>query len=245
MRIIHFSDSHISGDKPARESDLERCVQLINATEADADAVIHTGDIAHDAHTEEYATAHRLLSALEPPCFVLAGNRDNRARLINQFADDQNIRHDDEFIQYSIEHFPVRLIVLDTVSADGNTGGMSESGSNKGRLCDKRLAHLENMLAADSSRPVAIFMHHSPFEATAIPDPFQFENWQEVERFHALLAGYDQIRGIYCGHIHRNAGAIVGGIPITAITCMACDLRKGDMSDAERSKPAFNVLNLN
>ncbi len=243
MRIIHFSDSHISKDKPVRDGDLERCVQCINATEPAVDVVIHTGDIAHDALAEEYATAHRLLGQLEPPCYVLAGNRDNRAALISAFADDQTIHRGDEFIQYSLEQFPVRLIILDTVSTQGNTGSLS--GSNKGRLCDKRLAHLETMLNADRSRPVAIFMHHSPFEASAIPDPFQFQHWQEVEQFHALLARYDRILGIYCGHIHRNAEATVGGIPIQAITCMACDLRKGEITEQERAAPAFNILDLN
>lgn len=213
-----------------------------NSISPPADVVIHTGDISHDGHRQEYATAQKILEKLNIPSFVIAGNRDNRTELINTFADGQYIRRGDKFIQYCVNEFPVRLILLDTVNASGNTG--SASGSNKGRFCSERLAHLESMLAADSSRPVAIFMHHSPFEATAIPDPFQFERWQEVERFHELLAAYKQVAGIYCGHIHRNAGVAIGGIRIQAITCMACDLRKGELTDKERSEPVINVIDL-
>ncbi len=240
MRIIHISDSHISVDKPVREDDLRRCIQRINETTPKADAVIHTGDISHDGLTVEYVTAKRHLTDLEAPLFVLAGNRDNREELIDEFADNQTISKGDRYIQYSVETFPVRLIILDTVSVTGNT--RHSSGSNKGRLCKERLSHLKTMLGADTTRPVAIFMHHSPFEATSIPDPFQFEHWHEVERFHELLAGHPDIRGIFCGHIHRNAKAEAGGIPIRAITCMACDLRKGEITPEERSEPAIRVL---
>ena len=215
-------------------------MEVINATDPAPDVVIHTGDITHDALPEEYSTARRLLDKLEFPYFVMAGNRDNRARLIDVFADGKYICEHDEFIQYPVEDFAVRLLLLDTVSADGNSA--EQTASNKGELCEQRLALLDSMLAADTGRPVAIFMHHSPFEATAIPDPFQFDDWNEVDRFHALLAGYPQVRGIYCGHIHRNAEAVVGGINIQAITCMACDLRKGQLTDTERSVPAIRVL---
>lgn len=232
LRIVQISDTHISVDHPRRTQDLQRCVQQINSISDQPDLVIHTGDVSHDALAEEYNTAKGLLDTLRAPCFVLAGNRDDRRQLLSVFADGQYLQPDSKWIQYSIESYATRIVVIDTVSEE----------SNKGRFCAERLALLETMLSADADRPVALFMHHTPFEATEIPDPFQFEDWREVEALSALLAGYTNIKGIFCGHVHRNIEAMTGSIPVSALTCLAGDLRKGKVTDAERELPVYRML---
>lgn len=218
MRIIQISDTHISREHPSRTADLERCIEAINALDQQPDLVVHTGDVAHDGLPEEYELARQVLARLSVPYLVLPGNRDNRQELIRAFQDGRHIRVGMDFVQYSVEARDARLVFLDTASRT----------SNKGRFCRDRLAQAERLLAADSARPTLVFLHHPPFEVGIIPDPFQFESWDDVRALEALLARHTEVRSVICGHIHRNADGAVGAVQASAITCTAVDLRKGD-----------------
>lgn len=232
LRVVQISDSHIAHDSSQRVKDLEKCVQHINTIEPKPDLVVHTGDITHNAQQQEYTTARRCLDSLGIPYCVLAGNKDKRVELLETFGSAVYFQPNFPWIQYAIEHLPVRLLMLDTL----------HNNSNKGEFCKQRLTHLEQMLNADLSRPVAVFMHHPPFEATGIPDPYQFEDWTEAEAIRSLLGDSDNIVGVYCGHVHRNITSSVHQIPASAITCMAGDLRKGEVTAAEREVPALRIL---
>lgn len=231
MRIIQITDSHVSVNNPQRTIDLKNCIQAVNAIAPQPELVVHTGDIVHDGLAEEYRTARGLLDTLIAPYIVLAGNRDNHQELMLHFLDNIAVEPGSEFVQYSIEDYPVRLIVIDTVSQVG-----------KGALCAERLQHIDAMLAADTQKPAILFMHHTPFEATEIPDPFQFEDWADVDKLLEILKNYPQIQGIYCGHIHRNVEAMAGVLPASALSCMACDLRKGKLSREDAARPMFKVI---
>jgi 3',5'-cyclic AMP phosphodiesterase CpdA len=230
MRIIQISDSHISLDTPQRLNDLQRCVAAVN--EQAPDLVIHTGDVAHDAKPEEYQQARDALDQLQAPWFVMPGNRDVRSQLIDSFSDRLQTR--DGYIQYTLDNYPVRLLLIDTVSTD----------SNKGALCEKRMQHIEQVFDDTGSKPLLVFMHHTPFEVTEIPDPFQFEDWSLVERLLNVFNQSTALQAVYCGHVHRNVVATVNGLPVSAITCMACDLRKGQISEHERQRPMYKIIDV-
>ncbi len=233
MRIIQITDSHISIHNPQRTVDLENCIRAVNAVTPKPDLVVHTGDIAHDGLTVEYETAKSLLSQLSSPYVVLAGNRDNREHLMQVFADCINVDSDSKFLQYVVDSYSARLIVIDTVGQ-----------ASKGTLCEVRLKHIDAMLAADAEKPVIVFMHHTPFEATEIPDPFQFEDWTDVDKLLQIFKNYSQIQAVYCGHIHRNVEAEVAGLSVSALSCLACDLRKGELSKEDAERPMFKVIDL-
>ncbi len=234
LQIIQISDTHLCHDVPQRMIDLENCVRVINELEVPPALIVHTGDVAHNGLAKEYHSARQLLDQLKAPYFIMPGNRDNRIQLRKEFCDERYDLPDKEWLQYSIEGHSARLIMVDTVC----------NHSNKGELCDKRLQHLEHMLSADTNKPVALFLHHTPFKAEGIPDPYQYENWNDVEKLGVLLAQYKNIIGMYCGHVHRFIDGSIAGISASAITCLAGDLRKGDVSDEERKMPVYKVLNL-
>ncbi|MGB1254414.1 MAG: metallophosphoesterase [Thiolinea sp.] len=234
LQIVQISDTHISLDAPQRDEDLANCIQAINALPIQPDLVIHTGDIANRGSKEEYHIAQRLLNQLNVPYYVIPGNRDRRADLTNTLNDQCYQQTEQGWIQYAIEQYPVRIILVDTLNEQ----------SHKGKLCAARLKHLETMLLVDTSKPVAIFLHHPPYEATGIPDPFQYDDWQDVENLSALLSQFNNICGIYCGHVHRFIDGTVGGIKASAISCLAGDLRKGEVDDADRKLPIYKVLTL-
>ncbi len=232
MQIAQLSDSHISLSHPQRMDDLKATIDGINAESPDL--VIHTGDIAHNGLIEEYNIARELLAELRAPWLPLVGNKDNRSRVIDTFADHHYIQTGMSFVQYCVTDFPVTLVVLDTL----------HENSNKGQLCEARMLEFGKMLAQDPDKPLAIFMHHPPFEAHEIPDPRQFEDWSDVQRFGDLIAGCENLTGLWCGHVHRNIDSSVGPVPASAITCLACDLRKGELTQKQRTEPVYKMINL-
>jgi len=176
MRIIQISDSHIAHDIPQRLADLETCIEAVN--ELAPDLVIHTGDITHNALSQEYIEAHSRLETLAAPYYVLNGNKDSRDLILKTFIDHDYLQRGNGFFQYSIEHKKVRCLVIDTV----------RENTSKGELCSTRLNHLKAMLAEDTSKPALIFMHHSPFMVEEIPDPCQFHQWDQVYALEKLLS---------------------------------------------------------
>ncbi len=232
MRIVHISDSHISLDHPQRALNMQSCIDIINAADEQPDVVVHTGDLAHTGVAEEYNITRAILDKLKAPYYVLVGNKDKRPAVIDAFSAPQRMQANNGFIQYVIDDYPVRMIMLDTLSEN----------SNKGRLDEVRLTHLRQMLEADTFKPAVIFMHHTPFKVPPIPDPFQFEDWSHVEKLQDLLSQHTQLQGIYCGHIHRNVEGTLGALNVSAISCMASDLRMGELTNEERTMAMLKTV---
>ena len=168
MIIAQISDTHIALDAPdadQRLSDLALTVAAINELDPLPDAIVHTGDIAHNGRHDEYAVAAAILAKARAPVYVLAGNKDDRTNLRAAFSAGGYLAPDFDFIQYAIDRYPVRLIALDT-----------QSSGNKGDFCRERLEHLTDLVEADTAKPIAVFTHHPPFLVTEGPEPFHFEN---------------------------------------------------------------------
>jgi len=126
LQIVQISDTHIALDAPQRLRDLENCVQTINELAEPPSLVIHTGDVSHNGTAEEYHSARKLLDKLDMPYFVMVGNRDNRTELLRVFDNVSNSLPVSDWVQYAIEQYPVRLLLVDTLNKN----------SNKGQLCD-------------------------------------------------------------------------------------------------------------
>lgn len=231
MRIVHLSDTHIAEDRPERAGALDACIAHIERLQPRPDAVVHTGDIAHNGRPEEYRTARALLDRLSMPYFVLPGNRDDRRNLAAAFADGRHIRPGMPFVQYAVEDFPARLIIADSLN-----GGVS-----KGRLCAERLAHIRRMLDADPSRPACLFLHHPPFEVAVGPYPRHFDPWDDAGALIAELQRHKSVAGIFCGHVHRAFDTAVGGVRASVVSCLADDLRWDRPERAKRGLPVLGV----
>lgn len=234
MIFIHLSDTHLSLDVPARADTFRAAIGSVNKEYADAGLLVHTGDITHNGLQEEYELAGEILSTLSMPYLLIPGNKDKRDAMLSVFDESVCHSNSDGFIQYSVESFEERLLMLDTHCEH----------SNKGEYCARRLGHLEALLKQAPTRSTTVFMHHTPFKADPAPDPFQFERWQEVEELGQLLNSHPQVKRIFCGHIHRNLSGQLGNIPVSAISCMALDLRKGELLEHEKSDPILNVCTL-
>jgi 3',5'-cyclic-AMP phosphodiesterase len=220
MIIAQISDTHIALDTPdadQRIRDFERTIAAVNALDPAPDVIFHTGDIVHNGRRDEYAEAVRILAKARAPVYVIPGNKDARANLRAAFAARGYLPADSNFIEYAVEDYPVRLIAVDTLNAH----------SNKGDFCPARAKRLIELIDAESTKPIAVFAHHPPFEVPVGPDPLNFERPEMMERLRQALLRSDRVIAVFSGHVHRPAEGHVGRIPAIVVPCIATTLRKG------------------
>ena len=232
MIIAQISDTHIAIDIPEadqRKHDLERAVADINALDPAPDLIVHTGDVVHSGRQDEYASAASTLAKARIPVYVVAGNKDNRANLRAAFSLRASPASEPDFLVYAIDDYPVRLIMLDTLS----------SSSNRGDFCADRVRRLTDLIDAETTKPIAVFTHHPPFVVTVGPHPLHFETPEPMSRLQRALQHSGRVVAIFSGHVHRSAAGHVGNIPASVVPCTATTLRKGDYPTHLKERPIY------
>jgi 3',5'-cyclic AMP phosphodiesterase CpdA len=239
MLIAQISDLHLRADGSPliggvdTVAALNACVEHVNGLAPRPDVVLATGDLVDEGRPEDFAALRRAFDRLEMPVHVIPGNHDDRNGLRDAFADTGSLPADGEFLHYTVETLPVRLIGLDTITP-GECGG---------RMCEARLGWLDDRLAEQPDRPTLVFMHHPPF-ATGIgfmDDP-AFDGAAQLER---VVRAHPQVRQIVCGHIHRAihthwAGTAAAVAP-SIVFQMALELRDGAPSACVLEPPAISL----
>ncbi len=234
MIVAQISDTHIAHREPdaaRRASDLARTIADIETLDPPADVVIHTGDVVHGGHPEDYACAASLLRQARAPVYLAPGNRDDRENLRDAFRQWGCPASGPRFIDYAIDDFPVRLIAVDTLS----------SSSNKGDFCAERAARLIDLIDTEAAKPVAVFMHHPPFVVTVGPDPLNFVTPQALTRLQQTLQHSGRVTAVFCGHVHRSTSGRIGRITAMVAPCTATTLRKGDFPARLCARPVYHV----
>ena len=196
MLIAQISDIHIAGGNrltygiaPMAEN-LARCIAHINQLSPQPDLVMVTGDICDTGTIEECERAAALLDALHAPYYVIPGNHDRRKTLWATFHPAACPAPNAEFINYVIEGHPLRLIAMDSIIP----------GAPGGELCTERLAWLDSQLGAAPDQPTIIFLHHPPVDCSIRET--RIDGFIGAADLGAIVAKYNNIERIACGHIH-------------------------------------------
>lgn len=225
MLIAQISDLHLRADGSPLTGGIDTvaalnaCVGHTNGLTQRPDIVLATGDLVDEGRPEDFAALRRAFDRLEMPVYVIPGNHDDRNQLRNTFADSGSLPAEGEFLHYTVETYPVRLIGLDTVIP----------GACGGRMCERRMRWLDDRLAEQPERPTLIFMHHPPFvTGIGFMDDPAFDGADGLER---LVRGHPQVRQVVCGHIHRAihtrwAGTAAAVAP-SVVFQMALELSEG------------------
>lgn len=198
MLIAQITDLHIRPrGKPAyRVSETnalsERALDVVARLSPRPDALVITGDLTDCGLPEEYALLRAMLAPLDIPVLLVPGNHDRRETLIEGLALDQGQVLDGGFVQFVADLGPMRLIGLDTLLP----------GRSAGTLCASRLAFLDKALTEADGKPVAIFMHHPPFDC-GIAHMDAIRLLDGAEDFAAIVARHRNVERILCGHHHR------------------------------------------
>lgn len=214
MLIAQITDLHIGfepdrPDEPNRhrlDAALARITRGVNRP----DLLVLTGDLVDRGDIASYQRLRDALSAAPMPIFPIIGNHDDRANFSAVFPDVPVV---DGFVQYCVALDGLRLIMIDTL----------EPGRHGGGYCEVRADWLAARLAEDTDTTSVIVMHHPPFAAgIAWMDTDQAEPW--VQRFGRTIAGHRQLRGIWCGHLHRPIASCWQGVPVIVCGSTSAEL---------------------
>ena len=239
MLIAQITDTHIStpgsvNDRYFRTPEhLERAVAHLNRLVPRPDVVLATGDLVERGEPEEYVRLRAILDRLAMPLYVIPGNHDSREHLARAFADRDYLPTRGEFLHYTVEEWPVRLVGLDT-QVPGQPGGA---------LCPERLAWLDARLGEAPAQPTLVFMHHPPFvTGLAAMDGMGLEG---KEALSAVVRRHPQVERIACGHVHRPmtrrfAGTVATTCPATAHQ-IALELRPAERLSVVMEPPACTL----
>jgi len=238
--LVQITDLHV-GRKirfPSGEVDLfdelVQTVKKVKSIDPLPDLMVVSGDLANHAGEEDYRRVKALLDDLPMPYYIVVGNHDSRASLRSIFSDHTYLRSSGNYIQYTIEDSPVRIIVLDTLAV----------GSHRGLIDEERILWLDRELSAQPDRPTMIFLHHPPFETgMPYPDSLGLDGKEELGQ---VIEKYRNIEALASGHTHRDSVVRMNGTIayVTPSSSFSYKLEFHDVDDVDPlyTPPAFRVF---
>ena len=208
MLIAQITDIHLgfvrfNPDEFNRQR-LDATLAALTAMSPRPDLLLVTGDIANDGDdAQSYHRYRDAIAGMPIPSFPLMGNHDSRGPFLELFPETES---ENGFIQYAIEDWPLRILVLDTL----------EVGRHGGGFCETRAAWLRQRLDEAPERPTLIALHHPPI-ATGIDWLTEDPDAEWVARLHRTVNGRSNIVAMISGHVHRPIVTGWGGT--TLIVC--------------------------
>lgn len=210
MRIAHISDSHITPGSSFSNDRFLHIVEEIN--DLPFDLVVHTGDVTDTGLREAYELSQDLLSKIEKPLIIMAGNHDYRNvgyELFEEYFGQLNgVQEGDDYI----------IIYVDSSIPDRNEGRV---GSSKfGWLKDQLIEH-----SSKDIKIVAVHHHLVPVPKAGTERNVLFNAGDLVD----LFKTYD-VDLILSGHRHYPNVVTMDGMVISNAGCMSCrKVRGGDI----------------
>lgn len=235
LRLLHFTDLHLSGDEAALLRGLQplatlrrTLAQAIAFTQSGGwspDAILVTGDIVHD-DPRGYEVFSREFAGLGVPVCCIPGNHDHAASL------SQRLAHPPFITTGHLDLGGWRVVLLDT----------SVAGQDGGHLAPAQLQRLEQSLAT-ATTPVLVCLHHHPVPvASDWLDRIGLDNAAE---FFRIIDARPQVRGILWGHVHQQFDGLRRNVRLLATpsTCAQFLPHSPDFAVDDRP-PAFRSLDL-
>lgn len=232
MLICQLTDLHVRprGVPCNRVSETnmltERACRVVARFTPRPDVVVITGDLTDCGLPAEYENVAAILRrTLSLPIYVIPGNHDRRENLRTGLAHLPHVTDDPDFVQYVVDDYPVRLVMLDTLVPGANHGALSEG----------QLAWLDQTLAAAPSKPTLVAMHHPPFTTGLVHlDDIAL---RQAERFRAVIARHRQVARIIAGHHHRP---IIGQCAHAVVSISPSVAHQVELSFDPAASGAFN-----
>ncbi len=217
LRVTQLSDTHFGPDGHRSHGGLgydtaaafEAVLARIDQDEP-ADLFVITGDLADRGLPEEYERAAAALARLPGPVAILPGNHDFHVPLqvglgVPGLTMPRTLRVGPWLFVLADSNFTGRrfdsagrLVDLESRMHDAN-----------GRLGEREVGWIEDVVDASDAPHVFLWMHHPPSMPVESFADREFD--AEVE---GLVSKIDRIRGIGAGHVHTDVIADIGGKPV-------------------------------
>jgi Icc protein len=235
LRLLHFTDLHLSGDETALLRGLrpmatlrQTLAQAMSRSQANGwrpDAIVVTGDIVHD-DPRGYELFRREFAPLGLPICCIPGNHDDAAAL------SQALDHPPFITHGAFDLRGWRLVLLDT----------SVAGQAGGHLPPAQLQLLEQSLAT-ATTPVLVCLHHHP--VPIMSDWLDHIGLDNAADFFRIIDAHRAVRGIVWGHVHQQYDGLRRGVRLLATpsTC-AQFMPHSDAFAIDPRPPAFRTLEL-
>lgn len=236
--IAQISDLHIK--RPGAlaynhvdtASALTRCVAALNRFSPRLDLVVISGDLVDTPTAEEYAHLKTLLAPLRIPVVAVPGNHDDRA-LMHAALPHQPYAAPGGALNH------MRIVGdLDVLLIDSST-----PGKNFGTLDAATLQWLDTTLAASTTRPALLFLHHPPF-VTGIAH-MDVQNLRNADALATILRRHPRALLVAAGHVHRAALTTFAGVAATICPApnhaVALDLEAQLPPSFKIEPPAFHL----
>ena len=203
LHFVQISDSHIGFDKPANPDvvgTLQAAVNKINVLPAEAEFIIHTGDLSHDSKADQFDRMDQVLKGAKPKqIYYVPGEHDTSIDDGKQYLERYGKAVGAKGTGwYSFNHKDVHFVGL-------NNSAVLEGMGNLG---EEQLKWLEADLKAQSaSRPVVVFAH--------IPLWSVYPEWgwgtRDSEQALGFLKRFGSVT-VLNGHIHQVMQKVEGSV---------------------------------
>ncbi|HEV2529371.1 MAG TPA: metallophosphoesterase [Thermomicrobiales bacterium] len=218
--IAHLSDPHLDGSA-GRADRFRAAVALVAPTLPHLDAVVVSGDLAHDGTPEQYAQAREILAPLRAvPVLCCPGNRDDRAAFRAGLLKDTS----GSTAPISIVH---RTATTSYLLCDSTIPG--EPG---GHLGQETLDWLRDELMAAGDRPVVVVTHHPPVLVWG--QPGDGPELRDRADLLGVLGAAGNVRALLAGHYHVAMTTMAGRIPVRVAPAVGFAARMDWEEQAER-----------
>jgi len=240
-RLLQITDTHLLADPAATLLGVDTAATLTAVLEQALaehvpDAVLATGDLAHDPDdTMAYERFRRLVGAhYAGPVLTLPGNHDVGAALAAVFGDPPVLRFDG----------------WQVLSFDSHRDGQAEAS-----FADADRRALEARLQAARAEHLLIACHHPPLpvgcpwlDKDCIPEGTEvLESLAAAARRPADASS--RLRALVCGHVHQAFAAVHAGVAVLATPSTCFQFQPGTRRfaidrAAESGMPGYRWIEL-
>jgi len=184
--FIQISDSHIDNDKLVMGVDSQKNLSAIvsNISKNYFDALLISGDLAHNGTLESYQKLKKILNPFENKIYLLPGNHDNFSNLTQIF---------NESYLCNLIIGCWEVIIIDSVQV----------GKVSGRLDEEKLHSLSQKISSSNAKYIVLCLHHPPVSMQSDwDDALSLENPEDL---FAVIDQFKNIKAIIWGHAHQCA----------------------------------------
>ncbi|AXY55498.1 3',5'-cyclic-AMP phosphodiesterase [Acinetobacter chinensis] len=228
--IIQITDTHLMDQEDLDfvsinpEQTFKAVIQDIMEKYPEADAIIHTGDLAQVPVVSTYERYINFMETLNVPFYQIPGNHDNSECF--PFYDHKDEIHTIQLGQWSI--------CLMNSAVKGKVDGWVEQA---------QLEQLNQILQDNQDQSIVLACHHHPFEMKSRwIDNHKLKN---TEQLTDILGQHNNIKAVLFGHVHQDSLHEWNGIPFlsTPSTCVQFKPLSEKFALDEQA-PGYRVMHL-